>query len=205
MAVNASTSPLGAQVLQCCWDVLRVGHSGCLKTLHGVLPTSSWPLVCADGTSHAQACSVNVWAREQHKACRVYPKLYQLLCSYGTLMDNNNGFNCGPACNPGPWDSVCSGEHVYKTAGFVPIGGRPQPLGPHTWFCHMPFSAMGCLGLCGDEWRHLAHVSALMAAFGPTGVQYRLCNPYLTQPNNQTKQVNQILKPYTCCYINCSG
>lgn len=60
---------------------------------------------------------------------------------------------------------------------------------------------MGCLGLCGGEWSHLAHFSALVAAFGPVGVQ----PTYYPQSNNQTKQVNQILKPYPCCYIECCG
>lgn len=120
-------------------------------------------------------------------------------------MDNNNGFNWGPACIPEPWSSACSGEHIYKESGFVPIRGCLQYPGPYTWFWNVPFSAMGWPRLCGDEWRHLAHFSALVAAFGPARVQYRLCNPYHTQSNNQTKQVNQILKPYPCCFINCCG
>lgn len=144
-------------------------------------------------------------AREQCKACRVYPNPNQLLPSYGTLMDTNNGFNCGPACVPGPWNSSCNGKHVYKAAGFVPIRGFPQFLEPHAWFWNMPFSAMGCLGLCGHEWSHLAHFWVLVAAFGPAGVQHRLWNPYYQQSNNQKKQVNQILKPHPCCYTNCCG
>lgn len=91
-AVNVCTSPLGTQVpfsaaVMCWgWGTVAVWRL-CTESYppaHGL-----WSMQMA-GAVLGLAVSMS-GPREPHKAHRVYPNPYQLLLSYGKLMDNNNG------------------------------------------------------------------------------------------------------------------
>lgn len=102
-------------------------------------------------------------AREQRKACRVCSNPYQLLHSHGTLMDDNNGFNCGLVCISGPWNCACCAEHVYKSAAFVQL----KMLSPALWTTHTVLQhVFQCRGLPWAVWRWMETPSSLLSSGG---------------------------------------
>lgn len=160
VSVNSCRSPLGTEVLQSCCDVLRGDTVAvwrlCLESYSP--PDDLWSVKMAQAM-----LSVHVWGKRATQSLQgLSQPLSTILCSYGTLMDNN-GCICGPACIPGPWNSACSGEHVYKVAGFVPLKRLP----PAPWTTDLVLQhAIYCHGLPWAVWGWMETPSSLLSSGG---------------------------------------
>lgn len=75
---------------------------------------------------------------------------------------------------------------------------------PAPWSTHLVLQdSFQCHGLPWAVWRWMKTPSSLLSFWAFWGAT--ICKPLHPQSNNQTKQVNQILKQYSCCYVNCCG
>lgn len=154
---------LGTRVLQRCCEVLTVGHCGCLKTLHGVIPTW-WPLVHADIARYAQACGVYAWVESPTQKLRGLPQPLPVLKKPWRIISMD--FVVDMPTSQGREAVLVVLSTLAKVAIFVPLKRlSPAPWTPRLFLQH----AFHCRGLCGDGPRDVAHFPGLEAAFGPAG------------------------------------
>lgn len=190
--LRAQVLQLGMQILQCCRDVPTVGHGGCLKTLHWVIPASWWPLVYAKVATYAWPYRVYAQAKRPTQSLS-----QPLLIPEQPWQIISVDFTVDMPVSQGREAVLVVVDMFTKVSIFVPL--KRLPLAPWTW-CLFSQHIFCCHGLRGDILRDPAHF-LLEATFVSAGVRCSLYNRYHPQSKIQSKQVNQITHHYICCYI----